>query len=223
LEEAGGNKKISWDVSPMPAGAVAEVSYIAFVRANDGVDKVIINRVTFTGTLGGRTVSDSTLAFVIVGNPTGQYPSSWPVAQGCITQGPNGSESHGGAEAVDIAPHDPGDPTSLAASAAVSATHDGIAYVGYNGTYGNYVEIVSPLGFRSRYGHLRTVSVTNGETIVPGQLLGKMGNTGSSSGIHLHYEFVGLEMDRPYIPLPADVDIRQCVGRDGCNNFCFGD
>lgn len=59
---------------------------------------------------------------------------------------------------------------------------------GYSGGYGNMVEIDHGQGLTSRYGHLSRISVSEGDTISLGQKIGEAGNTGRSTGPHLHYE-----------------------------------
>jgi murein DD-endopeptidase MepM/ murein hydrolase activator NlpD len=54
--------------------------------------------------------------------------------------------------------------------------------------YGNLVEIAHAGGLRTRYGHLSSIIVAPGDSVVPGQLIGKVGSTGRSTGPHLHYE-----------------------------------
>ncbi|MBD2256646.1 peptidoglycan DD-metalloendopeptidase family protein [Pseudanabaena sp. FACHB-2040] len=56
------------------------------------------------------------------------------------------------------------------------------------GGYGNRAYINHADGFQTRYAHLATVSVSNGQQVKQGQLLGTMGNSGASRGVHLHYE-----------------------------------
>ncbi len=54
--------------------------------------------------------------------------------------------------------------------------------------FGNLVEIDHGYGFKTIYGHLQTVEVTEGQEVVRGGRLGLSGSTGISSGPHLHYE-----------------------------------
>lgn len=63
--------------------------------------------------------------------------------------------------------------------------------------YGNYVVIWHTGNYATLYGHLDTVSVKQGQTVKAGQILGKMGNTGTSYGAHLHFEL------RKYTKKPA--------------------
>ncbi len=59
-----------------------------------------------------------------------------------------------------------------------------------SGRRGNYVQIAHPAGRHSRYLHLRPggVAVTVGEQVERGQIIGYSGNTGNSTGPHLHYD-----------------------------------
>lgn len=57
------------------------------------------------------------------------------------------------------------------------------------GGYGNYIEIKDDSGqYMTRYGHLSEIYVSNGQKVTAGQLIAKMGTTGNSSGVHLHFE-----------------------------------
>jgi murein DD-endopeptidase MepM/ murein hydrolase activator NlpD len=62
---------------------------------------------------------------------------------------------------------------------------------GYNGGYGNYVVIQHGNGTQTLYGHMQSVSVSPGDHVVQGQTIGYLGNTGRSTGPHLHFEVRG--------------------------------
>jgi murein DD-endopeptidase MepM/ murein hydrolase activator NlpD len=73
--------------------------------------------------------------------------------------------------------------------APVRATASGrIAEAGWVGGYGNMVEVDHGNGLATRYGHLSQILVTPGEVVTIGQILGRVGSTGRSTGPHLHYE-----------------------------------
>lgn len=62
---------------------------------------------------------------------------------------------------------------------------------GWNGGYGNYVVIEHPNKTQTVYGHMSSVSVSVGQKVTQGQLIGYSGNTGRSTGPHLHFEVRG--------------------------------
>jgi murein DD-endopeptidase MepM/ murein hydrolase activator NlpD len=72
----------------------------------------------------------------------------------------------------------------------IYATADGtVTAAEYNnGGYGNLVKIDHGRGIETRYGHLSAFGVRAGDRVKRGQLIGRMGSTGRSTGSHLHYE-----------------------------------
>ena len=63
-----------------------------------------------------------------------------------------------------------------------------VVHAGRKGNYGNCVVIDHGFGYRSLYAHMSEVTTKVGATVERGQLIGKVGSTGSSTGDHLHYE-----------------------------------
>jgi murein DD-endopeptidase MepM/ murein hydrolase activator NlpD len=63
-----------------------------------------------------------------------------------------------------------------------------VVKAGWEGGYGQMVEIDHGEGLSSRYGHLSEIDVSVGQTVRIGQVIGHMGSTGRSTGPHLHYE-----------------------------------
>ena len=55
-------------------------------------------------------------------------------------------------------------------------------------SYGLYVDVQHPNGTMTRYAHLDAITVTDGQAVTQGQTLGRSGNTGRSTGAHLHLE-----------------------------------
>jgi len=71
----------------------------------------------------------------------------------------------------------------------VRATADGtVTAAGWSGGYGRAVDIDHGNGLSTRYGHLSSIDVRVGQSIKIGQIIGKVGSTGRSTGPHLHYE-----------------------------------
>jgi len=71
----------------------------------------------------------------------------------------------------------------------VHATAKGkVSIAGREGGYGNMVEIDHGNGFSTRYGHLSEIDVKVGQQVHIGQVVGRIGSTGRSTGPHLHYE-----------------------------------
>lgn len=70
-----------------------------------------------------------------------------------------------------------------------AATDGRVEYAEFNyGGYGNLVMIMRADGTQTRYAHLDKIKVRKGERVNAGDLIGTMGNTGNSSGSHLHFE-----------------------------------
>ena len=102
-----------------------------------------------------------------------------PVPGGRLTQGIHGYNG------VDIgAPS--GTPIYAAAAGSVIVAKNG----GYNGGYGSYVVVKHGNGTQTLYAHMSSVA-TSGGAVEKGELLGYVGNTGKSTGNHLHFEVRG--------------------------------
>jgi murein DD-endopeptidase MepM/ murein hydrolase activator NlpD len=75
------------------------------------------------------------------------------------------------------------------AGSAVHVTAPGVVvFAGTRGAYGNTVEVDHGFGIRTRYGHLSRILVTVGTQVQKGEIIGKLGSTGRSTGPHVHYE-----------------------------------
>lgn len=72
---------------------------------------------------------------------------------------------------------------------AIHATADGtVVTAGWQSGYGNLVTIRHDFGFETRYAHLSSIAVSEGQRVSRGERIGGMGSTGRSTGVHLHYE-----------------------------------
>ncbi len=63
-----------------------------------------------------------------------------------------------------------------------------VVKAGWNGGYGRMVEVEHAGGFTTRYGHLSKILVKEGQKLATGDVVGKVGSSGRSTGPHLHYE-----------------------------------
>ncbi len=104
-----------------------------------------------------------------------------PIVGGVKTQGIHG---HNG---VDLSGVPVGSSVRAAANGVVIIAKNG----GWNGAYGSYVVIAHPNGTQTLYAHLNSVNVERGDQVKQGQTIGGMGNTGRSTGPHLHFEIRG--------------------------------
>ena len=111
-------------------------------------------------------------------------PSVWPV-KGYLTSGfglrraptAGASRMHKG---LDIANR---------VGTAVQAPADGkVTFSGYDGAYGLCITIDHGNGLKTRYAHLHKSAVKPGDEVLRGEVIGALGNTGRSTGPHLHYE-----------------------------------
>lgn len=105
---------------------------------------------------------------------------SRPVVGGIRTQGIHGHNGVDIASALNT-------PILAAASGEVVLSRFG----GWNGGYGNYIVVKHANGIQTLYAHLNENLVAQGDTVTKGQVIGKMGNTGKSTGVHLHFEVRG--------------------------------
>ncbi len=83
-------------------------------------------------------------------------------------------------QGVDIANRNGGNIYAAAAGTVI--------YSGWSWVYGNMIRIKHPGGYVTLYGHLDRIHVEDGAWVNSGAVIGKMGNTGRSTGTHLHYE-----------------------------------
>jgi hypothetical protein len=129
-----------------------------------------------------------------------EIPSIWPIRGGVghITQrfgvGPDPftgmAHMHTG---YDISTYRQGDP--------VVATADGqIALIAWEPSgFGNYIVIRHQHGFYTRYAHMLSFRVEAGQQVKQGEVIGYVGNTGRSTGPHLHYEVhIGSDVVDPF-------------------------
>ena len=72
----------------------------------------------------------------------------------------------------------------------LSAGDGVVVFTGYRYSYGITIEIRHAHGFSSRYAHLHSSAVKNGDVVKAGDFIGELGSTGRSTGPHLHFEIL---------------------------------
>lgn len=83
-------------------------------------------------------------------------------------------------EGIDIA--------NSAGTNIVAAAKGTVTFSGYNSGYGRAIIINHGNGYKTVYGHVSKLLVSTGDKVEKGQIIAKMGNTGRSTGPHLHFE-----------------------------------
>ena len=141
-----------------------------------------------------------------------EIPSIWPVKGGLghisMFFGQNNNPFSGQLyihKGIDISTYRSGDP--------VVATADGqVVTIDYVDDFGNYVLIRHKHGYYTRYAHLLSSRVRVGQRVQQGEVIGYIGNTGLSTGPHLHYEVrIGSDVVDPY----RYINFRSSIARQG--------
>lgn len=117
-----------------------------------------------------------------------EIPNIWPIKGGIghisMYYGQNENPIYGSwyiHKGIDLSTFRSGDP--------ILATADGkVVTVAYDISLGNYIILEHKHGFLTRYAHLSAFKVQKGAVVKQGQIIGYIGNTGLSTGPHLHYE-----------------------------------
>jgi murein DD-endopeptidase MepM/ murein hydrolase activator NlpD len=139
-------------------------------------------------------------AYEVVLRERATVPSIWPV-EGTLESGFGGRRNPFGGSSYEY--HEGQDIEALMGTPVVAAASGTVIIAGCQNGYGNVVYIDHGNGLSTRYGHLSHIDVTLGQRIARGEVLGRVGSTGRSTGPHLHYE-VRINNEpvnpRPYLP-----------------------
>ncbi|MEN9649175.1 MAG: hypothetical protein RL094_142 [Candidatus Parcubacteria bacterium] len=150
----------------IPDGVFTNEGSPSTTKSSSGTSKILDSNLL--GGLTGGTKSSTSGYFIR------------PIVGGIKTQGIHG---HNGVDLASAL----GTPIRAAAAGTVVISKFG----GWNGGYGNYVVIQHSNGTQTLYGHMNSVAVSVGEKVDQGENIGTMGNTGKSTGVHLHFEVRG--------------------------------
>lgn len=144
----------------------------------NGIIKSVV--LTKPSSVSSKSTSSNTKA------PSGYYLRPVP---GRVTS-PYGSRRGGFHPGVDLAGTKGVTPVQVAASGVVVEVVSGCVEgrKSCGGRYGNHIEVEHPNGTKTRYAHLYKTLVHVGQTVSQGETIGILGNTGSSTGPHLHFE-----------------------------------
>ena len=111
----------------------------------------------------------------------------WPVKYGKITS-KFGNRTHPVLKSVKF--HRGVDIAVSIGTPVYSGIKGRVTFAGRKGNYGNLVEIEGNDGIKVRYAHLNSIDVVTGQKVSDGEKVAETGNTGMSTGPHLHYEII---------------------------------
>jgi murein DD-endopeptidase MepM/ murein hydrolase activator NlpD len=115
----------------------------------------------------------------------GYTPTTWPVV-GKLESAFGGRRNPFGGGSYEF--HTGQDIDAPWGAPVVAGATGTVSFVGWQNGYGQLVVIDHGGGLTTRYGHLSHIEVPQGKTVVRGELVGRVGSTGRSTGPHLHYE-----------------------------------
>lgn len=165
-----GEKQIIQEGSP----GEKEVSYLItevngnIVKKTITEEKVLVEPTKHIEKVGTKVISS---------RGTGEF--IWPTSGGYISSnmGSRWGSYHRG---IDIA---------RPSNYSIKASDNGVVtFAGWDGSYGNKIVINHNNGYTTLYAHLSEIYVSVGQVVPQGFVIGKMGTTGNSTGIHLHFE-----------------------------------
>ena len=111
----------------------------------------------------------------------------WPVKYGKITS-KFGNRTHPVLKSVKF--HRGVDIAVSVGTPVYSGIKGRVTFAGRKGNYGNLLEIEGNDGIKVRYAHLNSINVVTGQKVSDGEKVAETGNTGMSTGPHLHYEII---------------------------------
>lgn len=86
-------------------------------------------------------------------------------------------------------PHTGTDIASPRGTPVYASSNGKVSFAKRNGGYGNVIYVEHPNGVQTRYAHLSRISVKKGQEVKKGEVIGRVGSTGMSTGSHLHFEY----------------------------------
>src|SRR5687767_11159832 len=142
-------------------------------------------------------------AYEAVLRERGYTPTIWPV-NGKLEGGFGGRRNPFGGGGYEF--HSGQDIEADWGAPVVSGASGRVTFIGWQNGYGQLVVVDHGGGLTTRYGHLSSIDVAADQVVSRGQLIGKVGSTGRSTGPHVHYE-VRIN-DQPVNPLPYLLEMK---------------
>ena len=138
-------------------------------------------------TLGSKMgrLEENMRAYEVILRQRGYTPTIWPV-DGTLEGGFGGRRNPFGGPGYEF--HTGQDIEAPMGTPVIAGARGQVSFVGWQNGYGQLVVIDHGGGLSTRYGHLSHIDVDFGQSVSRGQLIGKVGSTGRSTGPHLHYE-----------------------------------
>jgi murein DD-endopeptidase MepM/ murein hydrolase activator NlpD len=171
-----------------PAKNIDDIDYGVlrpnFDNENKSEENLVINNM---GSLESKTLSDSLDKNLnsFSQNKTKEEKSSLKIDFILPTNGINWGKLHS-RNAVDIAASCGNDVVASASGLVVALSSNG-----WNQGYGKYVQIEHLGKIKTFYAHLSSINVSLGQKVKQGDKIGEVGDTGESTGCHLHFEVLG--------------------------------
>ena len=163
---------------------VAEDTYIDGVKVSRKIIKRTVTRQPVTKVVeqGTKKVYNSSGDVIQQGDGVVHGNMTWPVPV-CrnVYQG-----YHRGHLAIDIS----SGPIPVFNKPCLAADGGTVEYAGWYYGYGKYIKIRHANGLVTTYSHLNTINVVSGQKVSRGQMIGRVGNSGYSTGPHLHFEVI---------------------------------
>lgn len=191
-------------------------------RDDEGrVRKVVITEHTYMEPHGRRFIQDYSRLDRVIAAEIGSLPACvpdgghasgsrfiWPVPSGRIITSPFGMRYH--PVSGEYRMHTGMDIAAETGNDVVAAADGAVVFSGWREGYGNTVILDHGDGYRTLYGHNSKLTVKKGEEVTCGQKIAEAGNTGVSTGPHLHFEvMINGEHVNPlrFLQLPGGVAV----------------
>lgn len=151
-----------------------EKSYIRYIEDKDKAESDLRNRYSSDGAVAVSDVRDN--MFV------------WPVSSHNITS--SFSPSRVNPVSGKVLPHTGVDIGATSGDPIIASSGGTVTFAGNNSGYGNCVIIDHGGGISTLYAHMSSISVKENDTVMQGDMIGRVGSTGNSTGPHLHFEII---------------------------------